>query len=124
MTMSAQASMITFFWGGASHKGYRSGEKPVSASGFVRKTPGRTSTSHSPVIKIYTPDARGTNDHVGQGLHDHSYLPCQSPGSCSTQSCTAQYTFVRPLYMWDVPLGFHLPSHTYVTQNLWGGPYL
>ena len=29
-----------------------------------------------PEIKIYTPerDARGTNDHVGQGLHDHSLV--------------------------------------------------
>ena len=33
-----------------------------------------------PEIKIYTPerDAGGTNDHVGQGLHDHSYLPHQA----------------------------------------------
>ena len=33
-----------------------------------------------PEIKIYTPerDARGTNDHVGQGLLDHSYLPRHS----------------------------------------------
>ena len=32
-----------------------------------------------PEIKIYTPewDAGGTKDHVGQGLHDHSYLPRQ-----------------------------------------------
>ena len=95
--------------------------RPVALSG---KPLGERQLAIPAEIKIYTPDARGTNDHVGQGLHDHSYLPCQSPGSCSTQSCTAQYTFVRPLYMWDVPLGFHLPSHTYVTQNLWGTPYL
>ena len=42
-----------------------------------RKTLGERQLAIPPEIKIYTPkrDAGGTNDHVGQGLHDHSYLP-------------------------------------------------
>ena len=71
--------------------------KAVLASGLVCKTPGRTSTSHSPGYKNYTPEreAGGTNEHFGTGLHDHSYLPPQAPNPTSAAQHSARPRWLR-----------------------------
>ena len=62
--------------------------RPVALSG---KPLGERQLAIPPEIQIYTPDrdAGGTNDHVGQGLLDHSYLlrpPGTYLGSCEPAS--------------------------------------
>ena len=81
---------LTFFLGGGGHpirdtvQG-KNQSRPVASSG---KPLGERQLAIPLEIKIYTPyqDAGGTNDQVGQGFLDHSYLPPASGDSIS--NCT------------------------------------